>query len=58
MEQAVKVKRGFASMDPEKLREIARKAGRRVPAERRNFSPNTEFAAQTGRKGGKSVDPG
>jgi general stress protein YciG len=57
MEQAVKAKRGFAAMDPERQREIARKGGRSVPNEKRSFSTNTELAAQAGRKGGQSVDP-
>jgi uncharacterized protein len=57
MEQAVKSNRGFASMDPEKQREIARKGGMSVPAEKRSFSKNSELAAQAGRKGGQSVDP-
>ena len=46
-------KRGFASMDPEKQREIARKGGQSVPNEKRSFSQNPELA---GRKGGQSVD--
>ncbi len=50
-------KRGFASMDPEKQREIARKGGQSVPVEKRSFSQNPELAARAGRKGGQSVDP-
>jgi general stress protein YciG len=57
MEQSVKGRHGFASMDPEKQREIARKGGRSVPAEKRSFSTNADLAAQAGRKGGQSVDP-
>jgi uncharacterized protein len=52
-----KSKRGFASMDPEKQREIARKGGKSVPAEKRSYAQNTELAAAAGRKGGMSVDP-
>ena len=52
---AKKPKRGFASMDPEKQRAIARKGGESVPREKRSFSQNAELAAQAGRKGGKSV---
>jgi general stress protein YciG len=52
-----KKKRGFGSMDPERQREIARKGGRSVPAEKRSFSQNSDLAAQAGRKGGQSVDP-
>ncbi len=50
-------KRGFASMSPEKQREIARKGGRSVPNEKRSFSQNPELAARAGQKGGRSVDP-
>ncbi len=49
--------RGFASMDPEKQRAIARKGGESVPHEKRSFSQNPELAAQAGRKGGQSVSP-
>jgi general stress protein YciG len=52
-----KNKRGFASMDPEKQRAIARKGGESVPREKRTFSQNAELAAQAGRKGGKGVNP-
>ena len=47
--------RGFASMDDEKQREIARKGGKSVPAEERSFSKDTELASEAGSKGGKSV---
>lgn len=49
--------RGFASMDLEKRRAIARKGGESVPNEKRSFSQNPELASQAGRKGGQSVDP-
>jgi len=52
-----KPKRGFASMDAEKQRAIARKGGESVPREKRSFSQNAELAAQAGRKGGQSVRP-
>jgi general stress protein YciG len=45
--------RGFAAMDPERQREIARKGGRSVPDEKRSFSQNRELAAAAGRKGGQ-----
>ncbi|WP_045836513.1 general stress protein [Hyphomicrobium sp. 99] len=45
-------KRGFASMDAEKQREIARKGGASVPDNERSFSRNHELASQAGRKGG------
>ena len=48
-------KRGFASMDPERRREIAAKGGRSVPKEARGFSRNPDLASQAGRKGGVSV---
>ena len=41
--------RGFASMDPEKQREIARKGGESVPNEKRSFSQNPTLAAAAGR---------
>ncbi len=46
--------RGFASMDAEKQREIARKGGRSVPNEKRSFSQNHKLASEAGRKGGQS----
>jgi general stress protein YciG len=49
--------RGFASMDPEKQRAIARKGGESVPNEKRSFSQNPGLAAEAGRKGGQSVNP-
>ncbi|BGE84744.1 MULTISPECIES: general stress protein [Methylosinus] len=48
-------KRGFAAMDEAKQREIARKGGESVPAEKRSFSKDHDLAAQAGRKGGQSV---
>jgi general stress protein YciG len=44
-------------MDPVKQREIARKGGLSVPAERRSFSQNTELASKAGQKGGRAVAP-
>ena len=44
--------RGFASMDPAKQREIARKGGESVPNEKRSFSRDRHLAAEAGRKGG------
>jgi general stress protein YciG len=49
--------RGFASMDREKQRAIARKGGESVPGEKRSFSKNPMLAAEAGRKGGRSVAP-
>lgn len=45
--------RGFASMDAEKQRAIARKGGQSVPDEKRSFSQNRQLAAEAGRKGGQ-----
>jgi general stress protein YciG len=50
-----KSKRGFASLSPERRREIARKGGQSVPPENRSFSQNTELAIAAGRKGGQNV---
>ena len=47
-----KSKRGFASMDPEKLKEIARRGGQSVKAESRSFTKNPELAAAAGQRGG------
>lgn len=47
--------RGFAGMDPEKRREIARRGGESVPNEKRSFSRNPALAAEAGRRGGQSV---
>jgi general stress protein YciG len=49
--------RGFASMDPEKQRQIARKGGTSVPKEKRSFARNKTLAAEAGRKGGQSLRP-
>lgn len=47
-----KSRRGFAAMDPERRREIARRGGASVPAEKRSFSQNRDLAGDAGRKGG------
>lgn len=47
-------RRGFASMDPARQREIARKGGASVPAEKRSFSQDRSLAADAGRKGGEA----
>lgn len=49
--------RGFASMEQEKQREIARKGGANVPNEKRSFAQNRNLAAEAGRKGGRAVKP-
>lgn len=45
-------KRGFASLDKEKLREIAASGGRAVSPENRSFSQDRMLASAAGRKGG------
>ena len=47
--------RGFASMDPERQRELARKGGESVPSEKRSFSQDRSLAAEAGRKGGEAA---
>jgi general stress protein YciG len=49
--------RGFASMEQEKQREIARKGGANVPHEKRSFAQDRGLAAEAGRKGGRAVKP-
>lgn len=48
-----KSRRGFASMSPERQREIARKGGASVKPENRSFSQNRDLASAAGRKGGE-----
>ena len=45
-------RRGFAAMDPERRREIARKGGASVPSEKRSVAQYRDLAANAGRKGG------
>lgn len=45
-------RRGFASMTPERRREIARMGGAAVPEEKRSFSQDRDLARDAGRKGG------
>lgn len=44
--------RGFASMNPERQKEIARMGGRSVPSEQRSFARNKDLAREAGRRGG------
>lgn len=46
--------RGFAAMTPERRKEIARKGGASVPADKRSFSRDKDLAASAGRKGGEA----
>jgi len=50
--------RGFASMDPARQREIARKGGESVPNEKRSFSQDRNLAKKAGRKGGEASQGG
>ena len=52
-EPSTKSRRGFAAMDPEKRRAIARKGGASVPSEKRSFTKNRELAVTAGSKGGQ-----
>jgi general stress protein YciG len=52
-----KSKRGFASMDPARQREIASMGGRSIDPSKRSFSQNRELAREAGRKGGKAIPP-
>jgi general stress protein YciG len=54
-EKPKKGKQGFASMTPERQREIAAMGGRSVPAKSRAYSRDPALAAEAGRKGGKAV---
>jgi general stress protein YciG len=49
--------RGFASMEQEKQREIARKGGANVPHDKRSFAQDRALASEAGRKGGRAVAP-
>jgi len=51
-----KSRRGFASMDPARVRAIASMGGRSVPKEKRAFATNLDLAAEAGRKGGSHVN--
>ena len=46
-------RRGFASISPERRREIASKGGKSVPSEKRSFAQNRDLASMAGRKGGQ-----
>ena len=48
-----KSRRGFAAMDPERRREIARKGGASVQPHNRSFSKDRDLAVSAGHKGGE-----
>jgi general stress protein YciG len=50
-------KRGFASMTPEKRKEVASKGGKSVKPENRAFSVNRDLAVEAGRKSGQASRP-
>ena len=47
--------RGFASLSPERRKEIASLGGKSVAPEKRSFSKNRQLAQSAGTKGGKAV---
>ena len=51
-------RRGFAAMDPERRREIARRGGAAVPSDKRSFAQDRNLAADAGRKGGSTSKGG
>lgn len=53
MTEGKKSRRGFASMTPERRRELASMGGKAVPAFKRTFS-NKGKASEAGKKGGKA----
>lgn len=58
MDPKPKSRRGFASMDPERVREIARKGGASVQPQNRSFSRDPKLASRSGAKGGKASKGG
>lgn len=52
-EKPARAPRGFAAMDADRRREIARKGGKSVPDEKRSFAQDRALAAAAGRKGGR-----
>lgn len=53
-----RARRGFAVMNPERRREIARKGGASVPGDKRSFAKDRDLAASAGRKGGETSHGG
>ncbi len=58
MDRKTPARRGFAAMDKDRQREIARKGGAAVPDEKRSFSQDRDLAANAGRKGGEASHGG
>lgn len=46
--------RGFASMSPERRREVSQKGGASVPADKRAFAKDRTLASTAGRRGGET----
>lgn len=46
-------KRGFASMSPERRKEIAARGGASVPPDKRSFSKDRDLARKAGAAGGR-----
>jgi len=55
MDTRMTAKRGFAALDPDKQREIARLGGRAAHARGRAHEFSSKEAREAGRKGGESV---
>jgi general stress protein YciG len=55
MDTRMTTKRGFAALDPDKQREIARLGGRAAHAQGRAHEFTSEEAREAGRKGGEAV---
>ena len=53
MTKKPKSRRGFASMSPERRREIAAMGGAAVPPEHRTFARDPGLAAEAGAEGGR-----
>lgn len=54
----LRTRRGFAAMDPERRREIARKGGASVPGDKRSFAKDRELASRAGKAGGEASSGG
>ena len=48
-------KKGFASMSPERRKELATKGGKATRPENRAFSRDRDLASEAGRKGGSAT---
>jgi len=57
VDEPKKSTRGFASMDPEKRREVASLGGKSVPREKRSFALDSTLASRAGGKSGAAIDP-